>query len=105
MRKSFVLFTVFCLLAVLLPSLPSSAAAAQPVKLAVYVDKENHSFIPLRFLNGFAGIQSVLTADGSQIQVTRDGNSVTFTPGTAGASVNGKPVTLGERPFSENGTT
>ncbi|KAI7260434.1 hypothetical protein KC345_g10069 [Hortaea werneckii] len=101
----FVLFTAFCLLVVLLPPLQSSAAAAPPAKLAVYVDKENHSFIPLRFLNGFAGIQSTVAAAGGQIRVSRDDSSVIFTPGTAGASVNGKTVTAGERPFSENGTT
>ncbi|MEK3687419.1 stalk domain-containing protein [Paenibacillus sp. FSL R10-2736] len=105
MKRMSVLFTAFCLLAVLLSPLQSRAAAAAPAKLAVYVDKENHSFIPLRFLNGFAGIQSVVSSAGGQIQVTRDDLSVTFTPGTAGASVNGKPVTLGERPFSENGMT
>ncbi|WP_342424274.1 phosphodiester glycosidase family protein [Paenibacillus sp. FSL E2-0178] len=105
MKRMSVLFTAFCLLVVLLSPLQSRAAAAAPAKLAVYVDKENHSFIPLRFLNGFAGIQSVVSSAGGQIQVTRDDLSVTFTPGTAGATVNGKPVTLGERPFSENGMT
>ena len=105
MKKLLTLFTAFCLLAVLLPALQSGAAAAPPVKLAVYVDKENHSFIPLRFLNGFAGIQSTVSPAGGQIQVTRDDSSILFTPGTAGASVNGKAVAAPERPFSENGTT
>lgn len=105
MKKMLTLFTAFCLLAFLLPALQSGAAAAPHAKLAVYVDKENRSFIPLRFLNGFAGIQSVLTASGGQIQMSRGGNSITFTPGKPGASVNGKPVTVSVRPFSENGTT
>ncbi|WP_340026753.1 phosphodiester glycosidase family protein [Paenibacillus sp. FSL K6-1096] len=105
MRKLLSLFTAFCLLAVLLPALSSGAAAAPHTKLAVYVDKQNHSFIPLRFLNGFAGIQSVLSPAGNQIQITRDEQSIIFTPGTASASVNGKPVALGIQPFSDNGTT
>lgn len=105
MKKLSALFIAFCLLAALLPPLQSGAAAASSAKLAVYVDKENHSYIPLRFLNGFAGIQSVLTSAGGQIQVSRDDYSIIFTPGIAGASVNGKNVPLGERPFSENGTT
>ncbi|WNS41162.1 phosphodiester glycosidase family protein [Paenibacillus sp. MMS20-IR301] len=104
MKKIPALFTAFCLLFALLPSLHAGAAAAPP-KLAVYVDKENHSFIPLRFLNGFAGIQAVITAAGGPIEVTRDGSSVTFTPGKAGASVNGQPVSSGEPPLSENGMT
>lgn len=105
MRKLLPLFTAFCLLAVLLPALSSGAAAAPYTKLAVYVDKQNHSFIPLRFLNGFGSIQSVLSPAGNQIQITRDGQTVTFTPGAAGASVNGKPVASSLRPFSDNGTT
>lgn len=103
MKKMLSLFIAFCLLTALLPL--QSGAAAAPPKLAVYVDKQNHSFIPLRFLNGFAGIQAVLAAGGKQIEITRSGASVTFTPGSAGASVNGKPVTLGEQAFSENGMT
>lgn len=104
-KKWLPLFTAFCLLAVLLPALSSGAAAASQPKLAVYVDKQNHSFIPLRFLNGFAGIQSVLSPAGDQIQITREGHSVTFTPGKTGASVNGKQVASSIRPFSDNGTT
>lgn len=45
-EKLLTLFTAFCLLAVLLPAMQSGAAAAPQPKLAVYVDKENHSFIP-----------------------------------------------------------
>ncbi|NQX47330.1 phosphodiester glycosidase family protein [Paenibacillus tritici] len=104
MRKTLTLFTAFCLLAALLPALQSGAAAAPQTKLAAYVDKENHSFIPLRSLNEFAGIQSVLAASGGQIQITRGDTSITFNPG-GGATVNGKPAASGQRPFSQNGTT
>lgn len=91
-EKLLTLFTAFCLLAVLLPALQSGAAAAPQPKLAVYVDKENHSFIPLRFLNGFAGIQSVLTASGGQIEISRGENSITFTPGKPGLPLTASPL-------------
>ena len=71
----------------------------------MYVDKNNHSYIPLRFLNGFAGIQSNWNAADSKITLTQSGASITLTLGQAAAIINDKPVTLSEMAFSHSGTT
>lgn len=105
MKKVLVLILALFLTLTALPAVPSSAAAASAPKNAVYVDKKNHSYIPLRFLNGFAGIRSVLSADGKRIEITKGDSSIVTTPGQTAASVNGKPVTLNATSFSHNGTT
>lgn len=68
------------------------------------MDKENHAFIPLRFLNDFAGIRSILTPGGT-IEITKGEASLHLIPGSAKASVNDKAVTLSEPVFSGSGTT
>jgi exopolysaccharide biosynthesis protein len=91
--------------ALLLPimtSAPSAASAATAPKNMVYVDKGNHSYIPLRFLNGFADIQA--GANGGKIEISHKDTVLSLTPGQAGALVNGQPATLTERPFTDNGT-
>ncbi|WP_019913107.1 phosphodiester glycosidase family protein [Paenibacillus sp. HW567] len=105
MKKMSALFLAFFTMLSVLPLVQSSAAAAAAPKTAVYVDKDNHSFIPLRFLNGFAGIQAGVDAAGKQIQITKGDSSLVLTPGQAAASVNGEAAMLSERPFSSNGTT
>ncbi|OKP99002.1 phosphodiester glycosidase family protein [Paenibacillus sp. P46E] len=106
MKKLSVLSLALILMFSALTSVPVSTAAAAAPKTTIYVDKNNHSFIPLRFLNGFAGIQAGVGGQtGKQITVSKDGNSVVLASGQTAASVNGKSVTLSERPFSSNGTT
>ncbi|WP_246317410.1 phosphodiester glycosidase family protein [Paenibacillus agri] len=93
--------------ALLLPTLtsaPSSAGAAPAPKTLVYVDKGNHSYIPLRFLNGFDGIKAGWSAAGDKIEITKDDNVLTLAPGQVGASLNGKATTTTERAFTDNGT-
>lgn len=105
MKKMSTLFLAFFIMLSALPLVQSGAAAAAAPKTAVYVDKDNHSFIPLRFLNGFAGIQTVVDAGSTQIHITKDESSLVLTPGQAAASINGESAMLSERPFSSNGTT
>lgn len=104
MKKIVTLILTLLLPLYVLPPASSSASAAPASKLAVYVDKENHAFIPLRFLNDFAGIRSILTPGGT-IEITKDEASLHLIPGSAKASVNGKAVTLSEPVFSGSGTT
>ncbi|MNI11554.1 hypothetical protein D3C73_647030 [compost metagenome] len=106
MKKLSILTLVFILMLTALPALPASAAAAAAPKTAVYVDKDNHSFIPLRFLNGFAGIQAGMGGQtGKDITISKNGTTIVLASGQTGASVGGKSVKLNERPFSSNGTT
>jgi hypothetical protein len=68
--------------ALLLPimtSAPSAASAATAPKNMVYVDKGNHSYIPLRFLNGFADIQA--GANGGKIEISHKDTVLSLTPG------------------------
>ncbi|QQZ63596.1 phosphodiester glycosidase family protein [Paenibacillus sonchi] len=105
MKKLSILSLVLTLMLTALPALPASAAAAAP-KTAVYVDKDNHAFIPLRFLNGFAGIQAGVGGQtGKEMTLSKNGTTVVLVSGQASASVGGKSVKLSERPFSGNGTT
>lgn len=53
------LFLTFLLLIPLVATCPSTVGATPLPKNTVYVDKNNHSYIPLRLLNSFTGIQSV----------------------------------------------
>ncbi|MRN51681.1 phosphodiester glycosidase family protein [Paenibacillus monticola] len=104
MKKMLIL--LFLTLILTLSGLTSgqSAAAALP-KNNVYMDKSNHSYIPLRFLTGFGDIQTEWNAATKEIHIYSTDISVTLTVGQATAYVNGKPVTISERAFSENGTT
>ncbi|ULO06577.1 phosphodiester glycosidase family protein [Paenibacillus sp. 19GGS1-52] len=104
MRKMLILLFLTVILSLSGLSSGQSAAAALP-KNNVYMDKSNHSYIPLRFLTGFGGIQTEWNAATKEIKISLADVSVTLTVGQATASVNGKPVTISERAFSENGTT
>ncbi|GGG00428.1 hypothetical protein GCM10010912_51660 [Paenibacillus albidus] len=82
-----------------------SAAGAAAPKNAVYVDKNNHSYIPLRFLTDFAGIRSEWFPAEKRIQLEKADVSISLTLGQTTASVNGKKVTLSHPAFRDNGTT
>lgn len=104
MRKILILLFLTVILSLSGLSSGQAAAAALP-KNNVYMDKSNHSYIPLRFLTGFGGIQTEWNAATKEIKISLADVSVTLTVGQATASVNGKTVTISERAFSENGTT
>ncbi len=104
MRKILILLFLTVILSLSGLSSGQAAAAALP-KNNVYMDKSNHSYIPLRFLTGFGGIQTEWNTATKEIKISLADVSVTLTVGQATASVNGKPVTISERAFSENGTT
>lgn len=79
-------------------------AAAPAVKMAVLVDGQNRSFLPVRFLDGFAGISTGAGADGA-ITVSQGDKHLTFVRGSLTAQVNGKPAALPAAPFAEQGAT
>lgn len=103
LKKLITVFLAALLPLCVLPALSSTAAASSAPKLTAYVDKEGRSFIPLRVLNDFSGITSILNTAGA-IEITKGSSSILLTPGGAAATVNGKPRTLGERPFNAGGT-
>jgi len=80
-------------------------AAAPTVKNAVFVDKDNHSFIPFRFLNGYTGITTDWNAAEKRMDIFKKDVKLTLYLGKATAYINDKPVTLEELAFSDNGTT
>lgn len=83
---------------------PAANAAAAPKSL-VYVDSGSRSYLPLRALNGFAGMTAVLNPANGQIQIVKGDTSLTLTKGSKSATVNGKPSVLREAPFTGLGTT
>lgn len=103
MKKITALILALLSILYVIPPAPAASASAKLSKSAVYVDKENHAFIPVRFLNGFAGIRSILTTAGT-IEITNNESTLLLSPGSAAASVNGKAVTLSEPAFSGSGT-
>jgi len=80
-------------------------AATPIVKNAVYVDKNNHSFIPFRFLNGYSGISTTWDAAQKRMEIIKKDVKLTLYLGQATAYINDKPVALTELAFSDNGTT
>jgi exopolysaccharide biosynthesis protein len=104
LKKISALILTLVLMFSTLPSLLSGAAAAAAPKNAVYVDKGNHSFIPLRFLNGLFGIQAALSTADNKISISGDKASLLHTLGQSSASVNGQAATISDLPFRENGT-
>ena len=105
MKKLVFPFVLACLLLIsVFTSAPFTAAAASTPKNTVYVDKNNHSYLPLRVLNNFEGIQSQWNANEKRITITTADTTITLAVGQAAALVNDKPVTLTNFAFSDNGT-
>lgn len=98
------LFLAVLLLIPMVTSCPSSISAATVPKNTVFVDKNNHSFIPLRLLNNFPGIQADWNAGTKRITISTADTTITLTVGQAAALVNEKPVTLTDIAFIDNGT-
>jgi exopolysaccharide biosynthesis protein len=84
---------------------PRLYAATTTTKNAVFVDKGNHAFIPLRFLGGFAGITTTWNAANKRMDIIKDDLTLTLYTGKSTAYINDKPVSLTELAFSENGIT
>ncbi|WP_410513806.1 copper amine oxidase N-terminal domain-containing protein [Paenibacillus sp. BR2-3] len=71
----------------------------------MFVDKDNHSFIPFRFLSGYAGITTTWNATEKRMDIVKKDVKLTLYLGQAAAYINDKPVSLTELAFSNNGTT
>ncbi|KGE19115.1 copper amine oxidase [Paenibacillus wynnii] len=80
-------------------------AATPMVKNAVFVDKNNHSFIPFRFLNGYSGITTTWNPAEKRMDIVKKDIKLTLYLGQATAYINDKPVSLTELAFSDNGIT
>jgi exopolysaccharide biosynthesis protein len=105
MKKLVVPFVLaFLVLFPALVSCPTTVGAASAPKNTAYVDKNNHSYIPLRVLNQFPGIQSQMNATDKLVTITNADTTITLTLGQAAALVNDKPVTSTALSFSDNGT-
>jgi len=89
---------------VLIPGSPVSAAAAA-VKNAVFVDKNNHAFIPFRFLNGYAGITTAWDNAGKRMDLVKGDVKLSITLGQSTAHLNNEPLVLTELAFSDQGIT
>lgn len=105
MLTSLALMLTFLVLSPANGLISTSVSAAPSVRNIVFVDKSNHSFIPLRILNEFAGITTSWNAAEKRMDIVQDDVKLTLYLGQATAYINGKPVTLTELAFSDNGTS
>ncbi|WP_136608582.1 phosphodiester glycosidase family protein [Paenibacillus dokdonensis] len=84
--------------------IPSTFAAAPAKNLVIMDAKSNHSFAPVRFLNGFDANQVQWDEASKQIQITHGNVHITMTLGQKTASVNDRSVSLQDAPFKDNGS-
>lgn len=97
--------TIAILLMAFVLMIPSAFAAAPSSKNVVIMDaKSNHSFVPIRFLSGFDGNTVQWDEAAKQLQVTHGNVHIMMTLGQKTATVGGKPVTLQDAPFRDNGS-
>lgn len=93
-----------CMLALSLMVNPAYAAAPAS-KMAVRMDNQSRSFVPVRFLSGFAGISLSSDAATKQITVVKEDKRLTLTIGSLTALVNESPVKLTAAPYTAEGVT
>lgn len=79
--------------------------AATPAPMLVYVDQNNHSFIPLRLLNSYEGVTINKTATDKKIEIAQDDTRITLFAGQSTAKVNDQTVRMHSVPFTDNGST
>ncbi|WP_235775567.1 MULTISPECIES: copper amine oxidase N-terminal domain-containing protein [Paenibacillus] len=84
------------------PAMPAHAAA--PAKNAVLQSKTGSAYLPLRFLNGYAGGSAVFDEASKQITLTKDGVTISLTLGVKEASLGGVKTKLSQAPYREGGT-
>lgn len=81
-----------------------SAEAAAPARNVVIMDaKSSHSFLPVRFLNGFDGTRVQWDDAAKRIEITHGSTNITMTLGQKTAVVNGSSVSLQDAPHRDNG--
>lgn len=79
--------------------------AAAPPKMVVIMDDMNHSYLPIRLLNGFDGMSMSYDAPSKQIRITKGDKEIILTTGSKTALVNQERVALPSAPFTEQGNT
>lgn len=79
--------------------------AAAPPKMVVIMDDMNHSYLPIRLLNGFDGMTMSYDTPSKQIRITKGDKQITLTTGSRTALVNQERVALPSAPFTEQGNT
>ncbi len=95
--------TALIILSMLLLVTPIYAAA--PAPMLVYVDQNNHSFIPLRLLNSYEGITLNLNPADKKIEIAQGNTRLTLFTGQTVAKVNDQTVRMQNAPFTDNGAT
>ncbi|MFK4304402.1 MULTISPECIES: phosphodiester glycosidase family protein [unclassified Paenibacillus] len=95
--------TVLVILSLLILVTPIYAAA--PAPMLVYVDQNNHSFIPLRLLNSYEGITINMTATDKKIEIAQGDTRLTLFAGQSTAKVNDQTIRMQKAPFTDNGST
>lgn len=84
---------------------PSTFGAA-PAKNFVIVDaKNNASFVPIRFLNGYNGTTVNWTAADQRIDIVNEQTKLTLFNGKTTGTLNEEPVQLTVAPFNDSGVT
>ncbi|MWV47043.1 copper amine oxidase [Paenibacillus sp. HJL G12] len=100
MKKKSIVFLVL----VFMLMMPSAFAAAPPKNMVILDAKSNHSFVSVRFLNGFDGNQVVWNEASKQIAITHGSVHIAMTLGQKAASVNEQALVLQDAPFRDNGS-
>ena len=85
--------------------IPASYAAPPAKNFVLMDDKSNHSFIPLRSLNGLYGIKTVWIPAEKRIDLIRDETQLTMHLGKTQAIRNDEAIKLSDAPFTEGGIT
>ncbi|GGF94930.1 phosphodiester glycosidase family protein [Paenibacillus abyssi] len=101
MKKIVTLFVLVCIVFLV----PTDWAAAGPKNFG-YVDQQsNRTFVPIRFLSGYAGADVKWTSAEQRIDIMNEQKKVTLYVGKRAAYINDSPVVLEDVPFIDNGIT
>ncbi len=83
--------------------MPSAFAAAPPKNIVIMNAKSNHSFVPVRFLNGLDGNAVQWDEASKQVKIAHGNIQINMTLGQKTANVNDQSVALQDAPFKDNG--
>ncbi|HWO55900.1 MAG TPA: phosphodiester glycosidase family protein [Paenibacillus cookii] len=83
--------------------MPAALASAPPRNVVVMDAKTSHSFLPVRFLNGFDGNQILWNDAAKRLEITHGSTKIAMTLGQKTADVNGRSVSLQDAPYRDNG--
>ena len=84
---------------------PSTFGAASAKNFVIVDAKNNQSFVPIRFLNGYNGTTVTWTAADQRIDIVKEQVQLTLFVGTTTGILNDEPVQLTVAPINDNGVT